>query len=216
MNGIKARPRKFFLNEEKAMKLPFLGTVIYGLLMFSACGGPMAFTRGEYRDPNEISMLDDKWNQNDMQLIAKKMVGSMGTWIDEREMGKPVVILEMPRNRTAEHIDLESLYDHVKTSLIRSGKCTFLDKKARNEIAEEYDYQGSGYVLSDEVQGPGNQRGARYLMGGVITSTSQEVGRDKVVYYKATFELTDIATTEILWTDHKEISKHFKRRSIGF
>jgi PBP1b-binding outer membrane lipoprotein LpoB len=53
-------------------------------------------------------------------------------------------------------------------------------------------------------------------MGGVITSTIQEVGREKVIYYKATFELTDIATTEILWTDHKEISKNFKKRSVGF
>jgi uncharacterized protein (TIGR02722 family) len=206
----------FFKNEERAMQLSFLGVAAYGLLVFSACGGPMAFTRGEYSDPNEISMLDDKWNQNDMQLIAKKMVGSLSTWVDQRKIEKPVVILEMPRNRTAEHIDLESLYDHVKTSLIRSGKCTFLDKKARKEIAEEYDYQGSGYVLADEAQGPGNQRGARYLMGGVITSTIQEVGREKVIYYKATFELTDIATSEIIWTDHKEIAKHFKKRSVGF
>ena len=54
------------------------------------------------------------------------------------------------------------------------------------------------------------------MMGGVITSTVQQVGSQKVVYYKATFELTDIATTEIVWTDQKEITKHFKKQSIGF
>ena len=64
--------------------------------------------------------------------------------------------------------------------------------------------------------GTGTQRGARYLMGGVINSTVQQVGGDKVVYYKATFELTDIATTEIVWTDQKEITKHFKKKSVGF
>ena len=37
----------------------------------SACGGHRAFTRSKYSD-NEISMLDDKWNQNDMQLVAKR------------------------------------------------------------------------------------------------------------------------------------------------
>lgn len=186
-------------------------------LGLSACGGPRAFTRGEYGDPEEISMLDDKWNQNDMQLVAKKMIGSMETWAGTQALAdQPLVILEMPRNRTTEHIDMQALYDHVKTALIQSGQFGFLDKAARQEIAEEYEYQGSGYVRQDEAQGPGNQRGARFLLGGVITSTVQQVGKNKVVYYKATFDLTDIATTQIVWTDHKEITKHFQKKSIGF
>ena len=186
-------------------------------LGFAACGGPRAFTQGQYGDPEEISMLDDKWNQNDMQLIAKKMIGSMEAWVGNQGLAaKPIVILEMPRNRTTEHIDMTALYAHVKTSLIQSGQFSFLDKAARQEIAEEYEYQGSGYVQEDEVQGPGNQRGARFLLGGVVTSTIQQVGKNKVIYYKATFELTDISTTEIVWIDHKEITKHFKKKSIGF
>ncbi len=195
------------------MKILVLGLVALG---FSACGGPRAFTQGEYGDPQEISMLSDKWNPNDMQLVAKKMTNSMETWVVAQSGEKPVVILEMPRNKTSEHIDMQALYDHVKTALIQSGQFTFLDKAARQEIAEEYEYQGSGYVRENEAQGPGNQRGARYMMGGVITSTIQQAGSRKVVYYKATFELTDIATTEIVWTDQKEIAKHFKKKSVGF
>ena len=182
-----------------------------------ACGGPKAFTKGQYGDPEEISMLDDKWNQNDMQLVAKKMIGSMEIWANARAMTeKPPVILEMPRNKTSEHIDMQALYDHVKTALIQSGQFTFLDKAARREIAEEYEYQGSGYVREDEARGPGQQRGAGFLLGGVITSTVQQVGKDKIIYYKATFELTNIATTEIVWTDQKEITKHFQKKSISF
>lgn len=194
--------------------------LIPGLLLLAAglagCAPPQAFTRGEYGDPEEISMLDDKWNQNDMQLVAKKMVSSLEGWLEQKDVAvKPVVILEMPRNRTAEHIDMEALYDHMKTALIQSGEFTFLDKSAREEIAREYEYQGSGYVRADEARGPGQQKAAEYLLGGVVTSTIQEVGRNKMIYYKATFELTDIETTEIVWTDHKEIVKHFKKRSIG-
>ena len=122
------------------MKTWALGLTLAATFILSACGGPRAFTRGEYGDPNEISMLDDKWNQNDMQLVAKKMIGSMEGWIDGRAVEKPVVILEVPRNRTSEHIDMQALYDHVKTALIQSGKFTFLDKTARQEIAEEYEY----------------------------------------------------------------------------
>ena len=186
-------------------------------LGFAACGGPRAFTQGQYGDPEEISMLDDKWNQNDMQLIAKKMIGSMETWVATQGVDqKPVVIPEMPRNRTTEHIDMMALYDHVKTALIQSGEFSFLDKAARQEVAEEYEYQGSGYVDPDEAKGPGKQKAAEYFLGGTITSTVQQVGKNKVIYYKATFELTDISTTEIVWIDHKEITKHFKNKSIGF
>jgi len=198
------------------MKRLIVGSLLLGMVL-AACAPPRAFTRGEYGDPEEISMLDDKWNQNDMQLVAKKVVTSLEAWLADQDMAaKPVVILEMPRNRTTEHIDMEALYDHVKTALIQGGRVTFLDKSAREEIAQEYEYQQSGYVRGDEAIGPGGQRAAAFLLGGVITSTVQQVGADKVMYYKATFELTDIRTTEIVWTDHKEITKHFQKRSIGF
>ena len=91
-----------------------------------------------------------------------------------------------------------------------------MDKDSRQEIAEEGDYQNeSGYVDPNEAVRLGRQKGAGYLLDGVVTSTVQQVGKNKAVYYKATFELTDIETTEIVWTDHKEIVKHFKKKSIG-
>jgi len=114
------------------MRRLILGLLALGLAAMVACAPPRAFTRGEYGDPEEISMLDDKWNQNDMQLVAKKMIGSLETWVEEQGMTiKPVIVLEMPRNRTSEHIDMQALYDHVKTALIQSGQVTFLDKAAR-------------------------------------------------------------------------------------
>ena len=199
------------------MRTAFVSLSLVGVVLaMTACAGPRGFTRGTYRDPEEIVMLGDRWNQNDMQLVAKTVISSMEAWVARAEVqGKPVIILERPRNRTSEHIDLEALYDHVKTALINSGKFTFLDKAAREEIAKEYEYQGSGYVAAGQATGPGQQRAAEFLLGGVITSSVQQVGSNKVVYYKATFELTNIETTEIVWTDHKEIRKDFKKRSIG-
>jgi uncharacterized protein (TIGR02722 family) len=197
------------------MKFVLSASVMIALTL-TACAGPRAFTKGSYGDPQEISMLDDKWNQNDMQLVAKNVVESLESWITrEQQPAKPVIILETPKNRTSEHIDLQSLYDHVKTELIQSGRFSFLDKAARTEIAKEYEYQGSGYVDPNQAQGPGQQKAAEFLLGGVITSTIQQVGNNKAVYYKATFELTDIGSTEIVWTDQKEIVKHFKKKSIG-
>ncbi len=204
------------VQNDNRVRLVVLAAVI-STTMVAGCAGPQAFTQGQYADPEEIALLDDKWNQSDMQLVAKTVINSMEAWVGTVGIdGKPVVILERPKNRTSEHIDMGALYDHVKTALINSGRFTFLDKAARQEIAEEYEYQGSGYVDSDEAQGPGQQKAARFLLGGVITSNVQQVGKQKMIYYKATFELTDIKTTEIVWTDHKEIAKKFRKQSIGF
>lgn len=191
--------------------------VLLAASLTAACA-PRAFTRGQYGDPAEISMLGDDWNQNDMQLTARDIVSSLETWVTQNNPGeKPVVVLETFKNRTTEHLDTQALYDHIKTALIHSGKFTFLDKAARPEIALEDQYQNeSGYVDPNQAVATGKQKGAQFLLGGVITSTVQQVGPDKVAYYKTTFELTNIETTEIVWTDQKEITKHFKKKSVGF
>ena len=44
----------------------------------AACAGSRAFTRGEYGDPQEISMLDDRWNQNDIPWGSQDNICSMG------------------------------------------------------------------------------------------------------------------------------------------
>mgnify|MGYP006171086321 CR=1 FL=1 len=49
------------------------------LVLLSDCyvDGPRAYTRGTYEDPNTIEMLSDQFNENDLQLIAKKMAESL-------------------------------------------------------------------------------------------------------------------------------------------
>ena len=187
------------------------------LLSFTiGCAGPRAFTKGTYEDPETIALLDDRFNENDMQLIAKKMVNSIleAPTIKSSEK-QPVVMIGKMRNRTTEHIDMVALADKVRTELIQSGRLRFVDVTNRRDIAEEYEYQQSGYVDPAQAKGPGKQTGSEYLLSGTLSSNIQEVGSDKLVYYKATFQLTNLETAEIIWTDEKEIRKAYKKRSIG-
>jgi uncharacterized protein (TIGR02722 family) len=181
-----------------------------------SCAGPRAFTKGRYEDPNAVALLDDRFSENDMQLIAKKMIQSMaGSNISGRN-GTPVVMIGKMRNRTSEHIDMTMLSNKVRTQLIQNGRFRFADVVNRRDIAEEYEYQQSGYVDPDQASGPGNQTGAEYLLTGTLTANVQQVGKDKLIYYKATFQLTNLLTSEIAWTDEKEIRKAYKKRHIGF
>ena len=179
------------------------------------CTGPRAFTKGTYEDPNTIALLGDRFNENDMQLIAKKMVNSLAASAPVQNAKTLAVMVGKMRNRTTEHIDLSALSDKIRTSLIQSRKFRFVDRQNRRDIAREYEYQRSGYVDPAQANRPGQQTAANFVLTGTVTSNIQEVGREKLVYYKATFHLTNLLSSEIVWTDEKEIRKAYKKRSIG-
>lgn len=196
-------------------RLPVLAAL--SSIALAACGGPRAFTRGTYEDPNTIEMLSDQFNENDLQLIAKKMVDSLASSrAFARIEGRPLVVVGKMRNSTSEHIDLRSLADKMQVQLAKTDKFAFLDKAAREEIAQEYEYQRSGYVKASEAKGPGQQASADYLLTGEISSIVQEVGADKLVYYKMTSKLHNLRTGVIDWTDEKELRKKFEKKGISW
>ena len=180
-----------------------------------ACSTERAFTRGEYTDPNEIDLLSDEWAPSDLQLIAKKVVGDLQTSPAFAQIqGRPVVIVGKLKNSTSEHIDMQSLADKIQTQLANTGKFAFVDSNARQAIAEEYEYQGSGYVRPDQAKGPGQQIAPDYIMTGELASIKQRVGSDEFIYYKMTAKLTNIRTGILEWTDEKELKKKFVKQSI--
>lgn len=190
-------------------------TLLLIVVLSIGCAGPRAFTKGTYEDPRTVALLDDRFSENDMQLIAKKMVNSLVESAPVQTTDAPAVMVGKMRNRTTEHIDLNALSDKIRTSLIQSGKFRFVDNQNRKDIAREYEYQGSGYVDPAQANRPGQQTAPDFVLTGTVTSNIQEVGKEKLVYYKATFQLTNLASAEIVWTDEKEIRKAYKKRSIG-
>lgn len=178
--------------------------------------GPKAFTKGQYADPENVILLDDKFNENDMQLIAKTLVESLTEFERVKSFeGRPVVMLTKVGNRTSEHIDVKMLTDKIRTSLIKSGRFRFSDKATRDELKEEYDYQSSEYVDAKTAAKKGRQLGADFIINGDIGSNIQQVGRDKVVYYKVTLNLVDVETNIIEWSDEREVRKIYKKRTIS-
>jgi penicillin-binding protein activator len=184
-------------------------------LALAACGGPRAFTRGEYTDPTEIDLLSDEWAPSDLQLIAKKVTGSLQESGAYKAIeGRPVVVVGKLKNSTSEHIDMQSLADKIQTSLVNTGKFQLTDQASRKAVAEEYEYQQSGYVRQESAKGPGQQIGADYILTGELASIKQAVGRDEFIYYKMTAKLTNLRTGILEWTDEKELKKKFQKRGI--
>ncbi len=91
----------------------------------------------------------------------------------------------------------------------------FIDREARQDIADEYEYQGSGMVGEETKKGPGGQIGADFILNGRLESITKTVGKDKTVYYKLTLNLTNLKTSIIEWAGQKEMRKLFRKRSVG-
>lgn len=187
---------------------------LLGLSMASC--GPKAFTKGEYDDVNRENMLDDQWSETDMQKAVESMVASM---IKHPSIANaktpPVVMVTGLQNKTSEHIDTQSIMDMVRVELMRTGKVAFIDKEARQDIADEYNYHNSGMVAETSKKGPGGQVGPDFIINGRLDSIVKEVGKDKTVYYKLTLNMTNLKTSMIAWSDDKQIRKTFKKKTIG-
>ncbi len=198
-----------------SMKNMTLVAIVLSALALTACG-PKAFVKGEYDDVNKENLLNDQWSETDMQMIVKTMVESLiqhPSVANARKM--PIVIVTNLQNKTSEHIDTQSIMDMVRVELTNTGKVAFIDKEARQDISDEYDYQNSGTVAADTKKSPGGQVGADYIINGRLDSIVQEVGKDKSVFYKITLNMTNLKTSVITWTNHKQIRKTFKKKSVG-
>lgn len=178
--------------------------------------------KGEYADPNQVEILDDRWNDSDARMTAEEMIRSClsRAWLSnfntEHKGAKPVVLVGDFENRTDEHIDTKALFEAVRSELINSNRLRFVDGDKRGDLLKEYQYQGSGVVRKDEVKGPGKQRGADFFLYGAISNMAAKQDGKKRVTYQVEMRLTNIETSEIEWTEIKKITKRFERSGSRF
>jgi uncharacterized protein (TIGR02722 family) len=193
-----------------------LGLALVFAAALTNCG-PRQFVKGKYDDNVEdTNLLTDKWSETDMQKAVADLVASaVAHPAISGAKRPPVVMVTKLQNKTSEHVDTQSVTDMFTVELMKTGKVAFVDKAAREDIAEEYDYQDSGMVNRETKKGKGGQVGADFIMNGRLDSIVQEAGKDKTIYYKMTMNLTNLKTGLIQWTDHKQLRKEFKKKRVG-
>ncbi len=198
--------------KKRSQSASVLGSCLLGFLALSACTPEF---EGQYQDPDKVEVIDDKWSETDLRVTAQTMIAAMTSkpWLKDyvalNQGKKPLMILEEIENRTDEHIDTEALMEYIRDELV--GKVRILDKKGRQAIKEETDYQQSGAVAEDKAVKTGRQLGANFMLGGAITSNVHTQGGLKKITYQTAMTLTNIETAEIEWTQKKLLTKTMKR-----
>jgi len=84
-----------------------------------------------YGDATAVETTDANFGSTDLQRVANEMTESL---ISSPVIGsltqnnRPVVFVERIKNKTSEHIDMESISDSISTKVLRSGKFRFVDR----------------------------------------------------------------------------------------
>ena len=165
--------------------------------------------------PDQQIDLSGRWNDTDSKLVAEEMIKDVlnRPWKSDFQSAKnrrPVVIVGIVANRSAEHIQSETFIKDVEREFINSGMVRVVQNaEFREKLREERADQGE--FASPETQARwGRELGADFMMFGVINSTTDSYKKEKVVNYKVNLELANLETNEKVWIGDKEIKKYIK------
>ncbi|USH01262.1 penicillin-binding protein activator LpoB [Grimontia kaedaensis] len=173
-----------------------------------------------YGDAQEVETTTIDFGSTDLQKIAVEMTDSMlssGSVTAITRSNRPIVFVESIKNKTAEHIDTESITDTISTRLINSGKFRFVDMTRVEAVREQLDFQNNDALVNPGTAIQfGKMVGAQYMLYGNLSSINKQDGSDKDVYYKMTMRLMDLETGLIEWADETEIRKKQSKSLIGW
>jgi penicillin-binding protein activator len=175
------------------MKTRLLVSVaLAGLL--AACGAPRVLFGGTRGDPNTRAALLARLDENDLRLIARKLVRSLADAPRFAQPGPrlPVVRVGPLENRTSEPIDLAALGDALQTGLAETGR----------------------FSLSAAGEPGSREASADYLLTGELTSIVQRAGSDTLVRYRMTATLNDVRTGRVAWRNEEEIRRKFQNMPV--
>ena len=186
------------------------------LCMVACSSGGKTVTR---IDENSTTDLSGKWNDTDSRLVADEMIsGCLSSAKIEKvigEMGRtPTVVIGKVRNKSHEHIRVETFIKDIERALINSGKAEFVAnanerEDLRNELADQ-----QGNATDETTHDAGMEIGADLMLTGTINSVIDQENGEQVVFYQVDMELTDIQSHRKVWLGNKKIKKFVSQSSV--
>lgn len=183
--------------------------ILAAALLPVACGGKQV-TR---IDPSSVTDLSGRWNDTDSRLVANELIGSSLTepWLrryTESHGGEaPVVIVGSFRNRTMEHIPVNTFVRELERAYINSGAVRLVaGAEERQEIRGEREDQQENARAETRAR-MAQETGARYMLQGNIEAIEDREGRERVIYYQIDATLVDLQSNERVWAGQKQLKK---------
>lgn len=186
------------------------------LALLVGCGGKKV-TR---IDANSVTDLSGAWNDTDSRLVADEMINDClnRPWyqnmVQQKGGAVPTVVIGKVRNKSHEHINVETFIKDMERALINSGKADFVaNAEERTELRNELASQ-AGNATEETRKDAGQEIGADFMLTGTLNSIVDQEDGEQVIYYQIDMELTDIQTHKKVWIGDKKIKKFVSQSSV--
>jgi len=193
--------------------------VITASVAITGCGSSVKVARVD--EGKEIA-LTDKWNDEDSRLVAEEMIDDMLSypWINKFNKQfpdkEPTVTIQRVRNKSHEHIAVDTFINDIKRAVIRSGKAGFIATRAeREDTRAELRDQDMNASSATRME-MGEEHGANFALSGTINSIVDQLDGKRVTYYQVDLKLINLQTAREEWNGSKKIKKFMERKSFSF
>jgi hypothetical protein len=197
------------------MKRLVIIIAVIAALIVAGCATPSRTVQRTAAD-TQID-LSGRWNDTDSRLVAEEMIRDLlnRPWLNNfrsSEGRPPVVIVGNIRNRSSEHIAVDTFVKDIERELVNSGMVKFVANPEQREQLREERMDQQTQASRDTMKRLGEETGADFMLQGVINSTTDAVEGRKVVFYQVDMELINIQTNEKVWIGSKEIKKYIEQK----
>ncbi len=185
------------------------------LLILLGCATGMKTERVR---PDYADKVYTTFSATDLIIISEALTQSM---IEHFDFGtqRPLVRVDVVKNKTDEHIDTKSITDSISAKLVNSRKVRFaVDYEERQEYEKRAAEEAFETRISDEDRQTylADQEAPRYRIYGELSNIKIITEDTKDVFFKFTLKMVDFRTGTLEWADETQLRKIGKKRIFGW
>ena len=195
-------------------------TILAGLAVTVLAVSGCSIKRVERIDPNSVTDLSGRWNDADSRLVANALIAQSleASWARDYAAANggnaPTIIIGQIRNRTMEHIPVNTFIRDMERAYVQSGMVRLVaSAEEREELRGERADQQTNASAETRAR-MARELGARYMMQGEVQAIEDQEGRERVVFYQVDVTLTDLETNVRTWIGQHKIKKYIQSRRI--
>ena len=191
--------------------------ILIAVLIFSGCASAPKVERKEVDTTIDLS---GRWNDTDSRLVSEEMIKDCLSrpWLkryEDRHGGRaPTVIVGRVKNRSHEHINVQTFVKDLERELINSGQVQFVASRGEREDVREERLDMARHASDETMKEAGREIGADFMLIGTINTIRDDIGSKAVMYYQVDLELINMENNLKVWIGDKKIKKLIKKPKV--
>jgi len=194
-----------------------VGSIILFLGVLALLAGCASTPKVERKAVDTTIDISGRWNDADSRMVSEEMIRDcldrpwLERFMEKRGGNPPTVIVGRVRNRSHEHINVQTFVKDLERALINSGRVQFVASRGERVGVREERLDMAKQASEETMKAPGEEIGADFMLIGSINTIRDEAGGKAVMFYQTNLELINMANNLKVWVGEKKIKKLITR-----